>query len=309
MRLLAIESHEWSTRAGLRDKVNVSITADTFARNSPMVRAERAAEGVAVIPITGVMLSAPDAIDMMLGGFANIHGIRMAVESAAADRAVHSVILRINSPGGDVEGLAELGDSIREASRRKKVVAVVQGMGASAAYYVAACTSSIVAGRMDLVGSIGTILVVYDVSKGFTERGIRTIPITTGDYKASGVTGTELTAAQEKYLQSIVDAYFNDFRRTVAGGRRLDPATWGEVSDGRVFLAGEAKRLGLVDELGTFGVTLSRLIAEHATPAEKFRARAQGSLVQCLSSKEDLAASRARRQRSALQLAELRGSR
>jgi len=280
MRLLAIEPHAWAARSALRDKVQLNISAESLRRSPPAVHGERAAEGVVAIDIQGVMLSMPSVWDVNFGGYANIPGIRRAVESAAADRAVKSIVLRINSPGGDVEGLAELGDAVREAARRKRVVAVIQGMGASAAYYVASAANEIIAGRMDLVGSIGTIMVIYDMSKGFADLGIRTVPIVTGQYKGTGTAGTKLTAEQEKYLQGIVDSFFHDFKVTVMAGRRLGFAELDAVTDGRVFPAAEALRLKLVDEIGTFDVTVARLARENfLTPQQRSRVRAQKKLL------------------------------
>ncbi len=285
MKLFAMEASAFAARSALREKTNLTISADAIRRSSPTVRIERVTDGVAVIDIRGVMLASPDPLDEFFGGFTNTRAVTRLVESAANDSAVKAIILRVDSPGGSVEGLAELGDAVRSASRRKRVVAQVEGLAASAAYYVASAASEIVAGRMDLVGSIGTVLVVFDASKAFADAGLRVVPIVSGKFKATGTLGTPLTADEQAYLQGIVDSYFADFRRAVMSGRgvRLSLASMSAVSDGRIFPATNALELGLVDSLGTFNATMQRLTAPSPTSSQRMQARVQRSRLAVLS--------------------------
>src|SRR5699024_4511213 len=122
--------------------------------------------------------------------------IRAAVQSAMADDAVDNIVLVIDSPGGSTAALSDLGDTIAWAREHKTIISQVDTMAASAAYYVAAQTSKIYAGRMDLVGSIGVRMTLYDYSKAFGDAGIKAIPIDTGEFKSAGEIGTEITEAQ-----------------------------------------------------------------------------------------------------------------
>jgi signal peptide peptidase SppA len=281
MKLLACEPSAFSARTAARDKVNFTLNAESMRRTAPTLQSNRVVSGVAIIDIRGVMLAAPDVLDEMFGGYTSTRTVTRQVEAAASDSSIRSILLRVDSPGGEVDGLSELGDAGRDAARRKRVIGQVEGMAASAAYYAIAGASEVVAGKMDMVGSIGTIVVVYDASEAFKSAGLRVVPITTGKYKATATLGTPLTADEEQYLRSIVDEYFDDFRRTVmlGRGRLIGPAEWSEVSDGRVFVAGDAKRLGLIDGFATFGQTLRRMQAENLSPSQRVQARVQRSLL------------------------------
>jgi signal peptide peptidase SppA len=307
MKLFSIEPSAFTARESLRGRANLTINAEAMRKPAPMMQANRSADGVAVIDIRGVMLASPDALDEFFGGFTNTRAVTRAVQLASADSGIGAIVLRIDSPGGSVEGLAELGDAVSQARHRKPVIAVVEGLCASAAFYAAAGATAIYAGRMDLVGSIGTIVTVYDMSKSFGDAGIRTVVIDTGKFKGTGTLGTELSADEQTYLQSIVDAYFSDFRRMVMSGRgtRLSLADWSAVSDGRIFLASEAKRLGLVDRFATMGDTLARLHGESL----RTQVHAQRSRLRILDMKAPRRrmSERERGQRAALQMLELTG--
>ena len=210
-------------------------------------------DGVAVIELRGPMLRD--------GGRRATSTARLteAVRTAANDPRVRAIVLRVDSPGGSVDGLAELGDAVWQARQRKMVVAQVEGQAASAAYYVASQATRVVAGRMDTVGSIGTFLYLLDWSQWFERAGVRPVLITTGTMKAIGAPGVEITAEQEQYLRDFVEQYFADFRRVVARGRGLSAERVEALADGRMFVAPEALRLGLIDAYATIDETMDQL--------------------------------------------------
>ncbi len=234
---------------------------------------------VAVVAIDGPMLKNPPdwAIDAL--GFASTKRTQRAVEAAAADPAVSAILLRVDTPGGSVDGLPELADAIAAAAAVKPVVAQVDGLMASAGYYVGSQATRILAHGTDLVGSIGTIICLYDYSKLFAEAGIEAVPIATGPYKATGMIGAELTADQRTYLQGIVDFFFADFKARVQRGRRLSNEGIAAVTDGRVFPAPEAQRLGLIDGTATLDATLAELVRQEAERARARTARAKAGFV------------------------------
>lgn len=226
----------------------------------------------AVIPLMGVFMRRsgtwfPDVTD--------VDEARAAVESAVADPSVRRIVLRVDSPGGTVDGLSELGTTITNAAKVKPVIAQVEGMAASAALYAISGATEIIAGPMDMVGSIGTIAVFTDWSKLAEKFGVRVVPVASGSLKSTGVFGTEFTAEQEAYIQGIVDTYAADFKAVVAKGRKMSAKAVEALADGRVFLASEAKQNGLIDRIGGLADTLSRF-------AQVDRARVQASKVATL---------------------------
>ncbi|WP_405418669.1 S49 family peptidase [Marinobacter flavimaris] len=213
----------------------------------------------AIIPITGPMVKAENWFTRWLGMSSTL-AIRAAINAAVADDSVENIVLLIDSPGGSTAALSELGDTVALAKEQKPIISQVDSMAASAAYYVAAQTTKIYAGRMDLVGSIGVRMTLYDYSKAFESAGIKAIPIDTGEFKSAGEMGTEITEAQIAEFQKIVDGYFDDFRQAVMNGRGLSQKQFDAVADGRMFFATEAVELGLIDGIQNSETTLSSLI-------------------------------------------------
>lgn len=225
---------------------------------------------VAIVAVSGPMMKGPAWLSFY--GFAITPLIRAALKTAIADEEISQIVLAIDSPGGTVDGTAELADDVREAAKVKPVTAQSTGMIASAAYWLASQADNINAGRMDLIGSIGVRLMTYDFSEMFAEVGIRPVVIDTGKFKSAGAMGTEITEEQEAYFQHIVDGQFAEFQSAVMSGRGMDEKQFKAVSDGRVFMAAESLGLGLIDGVKTVEETLATFRRKAAT-ARKARAR------------------------------------
>lgn len=204
----------------------------------------------AVVSISGPMINGPSWLSLY--GFAVTGDIRAAVANAAADRAVTDIVLRINSPGGSVSGVSGLSDAVAEAARIKPVRTGVDGMMASAALQVGVQARSVSAGRGDMIGSIGTYAVLYDTSEAYEQAGIKPILVSSGGLKGQGVDGLPITEELIADTQRIVDAYTNEFKASVATGRRLSGEQVSAVATGQVWLAADAQRLGLIDSVESF---------------------------------------------------------
>jgi len=215
--------------------------------------------GVAVIPVMGVLEKRPNWISDFFGD-TTYFAVGRAIQAAAADREVEKILLRIDSPGGTVDGLSDLGDTIRQVREKKPVIAQVEGLAASAAYYLASQATKIYASRTDLIGSIGTYMAVYDWSAMFAKEGVKPVVITSGKHKAAGFPGTEITDEQKAEFQRIVDFYFEDFLTAVSRGRGVAKSVVKAAADGRVFPAEEAKSMGLIDGIRTMDETTSVLM-------------------------------------------------
>ena len=182
-----------------------------------------------------------------------------AVRAAKNDTDVETIVIDFDTPGGSVDGLDQLADEIASAASVKPVIAQVSGLLASAGYYVASSATEIRAGAMDLVGSIGTKITMFDYSEMFVNMGIKPVIIDTGEHKSAGTQGTVITDSHIAEFQRIVDGYFADFRSRVMDGRGLDSAAFDAVSDGRVFFGHESASLGLIDKVSTLDQTLAEL--------------------------------------------------
>lgn len=212
--------------------------------------------GVAVIDVVGAMTKYGSSLSQM--SFGTI-GIRRAVRTAARSDDVRAIMLRIDSPGGTVAGTGDLADDVAEAAASKPVHAFIEDLGASAAYWVASQAGKVVANKGALVGSIGTYLVVDDLSGLYASKGIKTHVVRAGKFKGTGAAGSEVTHEELVELQRTVDAVNQDFLDGVARGRRLSMDAVLELADGRVHKGEEAKALGLIDGIGTFPAALAEL--------------------------------------------------
>jgi len=212
--------------------------------------------GVAVIPVMGAMFRRAPSWARSYG-ITGTESIKQALQTALADDDVHSILLRVDSPGGSVSGIRELAQVI--AAAEKPVIAQVEGMAASAAYFVASQADKILVGPGDLVGSIGVRIMLYDYSKAFEEAGIKAIPVDTGEFKSAGAMGTEITEAQLADFQRTVDYYYDDFVAAVSTGRSMKEQDVRDVGDGRMYSPEEAMSSGLVDGISTIEKTLNEM--------------------------------------------------
>lgn len=211
---------------------------------------------VAVVNVIGSLMKQQSSF----GGTSTIQ-LRRDIRAAAADKAVSGILLAIDSPGGTVAGTADLAADIRAAARKKPVWAHVDDMAASAAYWLASQADMIFANNATaLVGSIGTIMTVYDVSKAAEADGIKAHVFATGPLKGAGTPGTELTAEQADYFQNIVDDAQKSFDAAVKSGRGLDAQQLAVIRSGEVFSAPTALDRKLIDGIQSLDKTLSQLI-------------------------------------------------
>lgn len=224
-------------------------------------------QGVAVVPVRGVILK--DAGWLEAFGAFSLRKMEDALLAASADPSVQKIALVIESPGGSVDGVKEAADIIRQTSRTKPVIAIVDGIAASAAYYLASQATEIVAGPMDEVGSIGVRVMMYDFSKMFADAGVVPVLIDTGEFKSIGAMGMPITEAQQAEIRKLVDAFFEDFKSAVRKGRKMSEEQVEKVADGRVFLAKEAMKLGLVDRIKPSRDAVAELYASVTKPRTK----------------------------------------
>jgi signal peptide peptidase SppA len=236
------------------------LKSDNWVNAGPALDAERdalpiqVANGTAIVDLKGLMVRSA-------GMFAHFFGItgsdqvRQSIQAADADPDITEIVLRVDSPGGSVSGMAELGDAVKATD--KPIVTQVEGVAASAAFYVAALTDKITVGRTDLVGSIGTRMLLFDFSKAFREAGIEAVVIDSGEFKSTGAPGTEITDRQRADLQRIVDFHFDDFVAQVVEGRGMTEKAVRAIADGRMFTPPEAIANGLIDGVSTFEQVMS----------------------------------------------------
>jgi ClpP class serine protease len=165
---------------------------------APQMVPARGGKSVAVVRVERTLMKQRPS----LGGTSSVD-IRRNVRQAAANPDVSAILLAIDSPGGTVAGTDDLARDVKAARRSKPVWAFIEDLGASAAYWVASQADAVYANSPTaLVGSIGTVMTVYDESKAAESVGVRPLVFSTGPLKATGEPGVPVTEEQAGYLQT-----------------------------------------------------------------------------------------------------------
>jgi len=219
----------------------VGLTAAFLGRRLPL-----GGDRVAVITVEGVIADARDVIEQ----FQHYQDLPN----------VKAVVLRVDSPGGPVAPSQEIYQEILRFRResKKPVVASVGSVAASGGYYIAAAADRIVANPGSLMGSIGVILQVPNLSGLLQKVGIKPTIIKSGDKKDLVSMTRDLTEAERRILQEVLDDVHGQFIDAVAAGRHMDRIRVEPLADGRVFSGRQALALGLVDELGNLPDAIGR---------------------------------------------------
>ncbi|MEF8843819.1 MAG: signal peptide peptidase SppA [Haloarculaceae archaeon] len=178
------------------------------------------------------------------------------IERADEDEASEALLLHLNTPGGKVVP----SDDIRRAAADfdGPTVAYTTDVCASGGYWIASGCDELWAREGSVVGSIGVRGSRVTGRELLDRVGLDYEQFTAGEYKEAGAFPTEIDEDQRRYLQGLVDDYYDLFVETVAEGRDADPETLRET-EAKVFLGGEAHERGLVDEMGTREDALDRL--------------------------------------------------
>jgi len=216
-------------------------------------------QGVGIITVSGVLINRGAFIGSY-SGETSYEGVKHQLARAAADSRVKSLILDLDTPGGEANGAFEAAQAVREAAERKPVIAIANGMAASAGYALASGATRIIAAPSAISGSIGVSMLHLDFSRQLDHEGVTPTLIFEGARKMDGNPLNPLTADAEATLREEVHRYYELFVETVAAGRgRRTPARAARDTEGRVYVGREAIDARLIDDVGTFEEVLSDL--------------------------------------------------
>jgi signal peptide peptidase SppA len=261
----------WSQGAPASDAAKFQVQTDRVLRDTRrQTSAAISGGGIAVIPIYGVITQRGNMVDDVSGpGMVSTQIVTQMLRQAVADDAVSQILLDIDSPGGSVYGVSELGDAILSARAQKPVVAIANSLAASAAYWVGSQASEFYVTAGGEVGSIGVWQAHQDYSKAMDEAGVKTTLISAGKFKVEGNPYAPLDEEAQGFMQSRVDDYYAAFTKAVAKGRGV-PIT--QVRDGmgqgRVLGADAALAQNMVDGIASFDQVLSKMHKDAASSAK-----------------------------------------
>lgn len=175
-----------------------------------------------------------------------------AIREARSDSSIKAIVLRINSPGGSALASDVIWREVYLATKAKPVIVSMGNMAASGGYYIAAPADTIVAEPTTITGSIGVFGILFN-AKGFLNNklGITTDEVQTNKHGNIESLYKPLTPEEKAIIQSEVENIYETFITHVSEGRSLDKAFVDSIGQGRVWSAVDAKRLGLVDVIGS----------------------------------------------------------
>jgi protease-4 len=189
-----------------------------------------------------------------------------ALRHARRDRRALGVLLWVDSPGGSAEASDLIHREVVRVKEKKPVVAYFGEVAASGGYYVAAHANAIVAQPLGITGSIGVVSARLMASQLLDRVGIRTEVLRTGPHADLFSPHRPLTDAERALMNRELDAFYDSFVALVADGRGRPVEDIEPLARGRVWLAADAHRHGLVDELGGMDTALECLKANIDAP-------------------------------------------
>ncbi len=210
--------------------------------------------GQAIITIDGELVNRGEWIGAD-SGLVSYDGIKHQLAEAARDSRVRSIILDVNSPGGEAIGMTDAAAAVRRAASVKPVIGIANGMAASAAYGLLSGATRRIINSDGLGGSVGVLLMHLDVSRALENRGIKPTLIYAGAHKVDGNPFEKLPESVRKDLQAEVLQFYDMFVQTVAQGTGLSPDAI-KATEARIYIGKDAVEAGLFDAVGTFDEVL-----------------------------------------------------
>ena len=206
---------------------------------------------VLVISISGIISTSPN--QTFLRTMPSLVQETVAqLKKAEKDKNIKSVLIKVDSPGGTVTAGDMLYHEIMAYKKKTgaKIVVSMMGTAASGGYYVSLPADHIMAHPTTITGSVGVIVMQPDVSGLMDKIGVAVRVTKSGDQKDMGSPFRAATPEEEKLLKGVTDDLAQRFLSLVQKHRGLEEPVLSEVASAKVYLAGKAKKIGLIDSLG-----------------------------------------------------------
>ena len=195
---------------------------------------------IGVVDLEGVIISPKTVVDQL--------------KKFADDDSIKAIILHVNSPGGGVAASEEIYREVKRIrdEKKKRIVASIESVGASGAYYVSSATNKIYADKGSIVGSIGVIAEWVNYGDLLHWAKLKDITMKAGEFKDTGSPTRDMTPAEKEYLQSLIDNMHGQFIQAVADGRKAKFDDIKAIANGKVWTGEQALSMKLIDQVGDF---------------------------------------------------------
>jgi signal peptide peptidase SppA len=240
--------------AGMERGLEYRASMDSNMPSMPSLWGKQ--DGVAVVDISGSLVSGSAGWGRFFGVL-GYDDIRQAIVEAASDVEVKSIMLHVNSGGGAVAGADDLGKFIAKVNTIKPIAVYTDGMMASAAYWIAAGASNLMASSTAIVGSLGILSVHTERSAQLKADGVAVTVVRAGKYKALANSVEPLTEAALAEVQGQVNDLYDIFMAHVATSRGVTVSTAdSQMGQGKEFLGKAAVTANLIDKVATYDQAL-----------------------------------------------------
>jgi len=249
----------------------------TPVENSTRLEEQTVTEGqgftsskIAIIEVEG-MISNVKSGGLLQPSENSVSLFTQEMEKAAKDPSVKAVVLRVNSPGGTVTASDIMYETVIRFKEKthKPVVASMQDVAASGAYYVSCSADKIVAHPTSIVGSIGVIFETFNIEGTLDKIGAKTDAIKSGPLKDMGSPFKPLDPRARELMQGMVNEYYKRFVGIVTSQRTINSEMLATATDGRVFSGTRAVEVGLVDRTGLLNDAIDEAKAMSKAPDAK----------------------------------------
>lgn len=251
-----------------------AVSAQPTAARGRQSAAKTGRMQIGVVEVEGALTKRGSSLG---SGADSLLMVGRAVTAMASSSDIDAIVMVIDSPGGTVAGTQEVAQRIAKARQAKPVIAWVRDLTASAAYWLASQCDAIYCNvATAMVGSIGTYIGLYDLSKWADMQGIEALVIRArdekeGNVKGTGFPGAKVTDQQRAYLQNIVERCQDEFSGGVASGRGLKLSRVEELAIGAVWQANDPDGSDLTDGIAEWDEVLEKAAQMASAPAGERR--------------------------------------
>jgi protease-4 len=195
---------------------------------------------IGVVDLEGVIITPKTVVDQL--------------KKFADDDSIKAIILHVNSPGGGVAASEEIYREVKRIrdDKKKRIVASIESVGASGAYYVSSATNKIYADKGSIVGSIGVIAEWVNYGELLHWAKLKDVTMKAGEFKDTGSPTRDMTPAEKEYLQSLIDNMHGQFIQAVADGRKTKFDDIKAIANGKVWTGEQALSMKLIDQVADF---------------------------------------------------------
>jgi len=253
-----LECSAWAITPDWLDKINsivgrkvhgVELNAEIMS-DMEYSHATQIVGGKALIPVIGPIFKKANLMTQFSGA-TSLELAGRDFKRALDNDAVEEIILKIDSPGGTVDGTKEFVNLVLASRGRKPITAYIDGQGTSAAYWIAVAADKIIASsETAMVGSVGVISAHYDYSKYDEEVGVKRTYIYKGKFKGIANDASPLSKDGKEHIQERIDGLYGIFVEGVAEGLGITvKEALSRTGESKVFNGKEALDRGLINEI------------------------------------------------------------